>query len=140
MVIRAVAAACKLVGPPRTRRDSDALELANQFDAEVVSAFAELVNNICLHGAKSGDQWDITVEIDPQPTALTARITEYGQPFAMDEVPEPDLDALPEGGMGIHICRQVLDSLHYEPGPPNVWTLKKTYVEQQTLRTANVRD
>jgi len=144
VVIRAVAAACKLVGvdraPSAAADDVGALDLGNAFDAAVVSAFAELMNNICLHGHRNGEQWDITIEIETLPGELVARITEHGEPFEVDDVPEPDLAALPEGGMGIHICRQVLDFVGYEPGPPNVWTLKKTYVAQRPQQSAATDD
>ena len=32
---------------------------------------------------------------------------------------------LPEGGMGIHIAKTMLDEVIYEPGPPNLWRLIK---------------
>lgn len=129
VVIRAVAAACKLVGPERPPQpDNSLLDLADEFDAQVVSAFAELINNVCLHGYSNGAEGRIEVELEPSSTELVARIVDYGETFDVNEVTEPDLDSLPEGGMGLFICRQVLDSLGYEPGPPNVWTLKKRYV------------
>jgi hypothetical protein len=31
----------------------------------------------------------------------------------------------PEGGMGIHIAKTMLDEISYEPGPPNLWRLMK---------------
>ena len=132
VAIRAVTAACKLVGPERgASLDTDVLDLADPFDAEVVSAFAELINNVCLHGYSNGDEGHIEIELEPGPTELIARIVDYGATFDVDEISDPDLDALPEGGMGIFICRQVLDFLGYEAGPPNVWTLKKRYVAQR---------
>lgn len=137
VVIRAVAAASKLVGPERPpQSDNSLLDLADQFDAEVVSAFAELINNVCLHGYSNGATGRIEIELEPSATELVARIVDYGQAFELDEVAEPDLDSLPEGGMGLYICRQVLDSLGYEPGPPNVWTLKKRYVARATDQAA----
>ena len=47
----------------------------------------------------------------------------------IDDVPplpsELDADTLPEGGMGIHIAKTMLDEVTYEPGPPNLWRLCK---------------
>ena len=139
VVIRAVAATCRLIraaGAGPTDRADESLDLADPFDAAVVSAFAELLNNICLHGHDGGPPGDIEIELEPRSGELAARITEHGQPFELDTVPEPDLAALPEGGMGIHICRQLLDFIGYQPGPPNVWTLKKRYRQPLTRPTA----
>ena len=38
---------------------------------------------------------------------------------------ELDEASLPEGGMGIHIAKTMLDEVTYEPGPPNKWRLCK---------------
>ena len=38
---------------------------------------------------------------------------------------ELDDASLPEGGMGIHIAKTMLDEITYEPGPPNLWRLLK---------------
>ena len=39
--------------------------------------------------------------------------------------------SLPEGGMGIHIAKTMLDEVTYEPGPPNLWRLcKRLRLEQ----------
>ena len=56
-------------------------------------------------------------------------LTDHGAPFDINEVaPVPaELDeaTLPEGGMGIHIAKTMLDEMTYEPGPPNLWRLRK---------------
>ncbi len=42
-----------------------------------------------------------------------------GVSFDPAAVPVPDLDGLPESGMGLYIIRSFVDDLSYEPGPPN---------------------
>ena len=54
-------------------------------------------------------------------------IRDSGNAFDLSTVPEPDLDSLPEGGMGLHIARAMLDEVAYEPGPPNLWRLVKRH-------------
>ena len=56
---------------------------------------------------------------------MTVEIRELGSACDIETVASPDLDALPEGGMGIHIARALLDEVQYEPGPPNLWRLVK---------------
>ena len=60
---------------------------------------------------------------------IVIELKDHGRPFAMEEVPalpgDLDADTLPEGGMGIHIAKTMLDEVTYEPGPPNLWSLCK---------------
>ncbi len=61
---------------------------------------------------------------------ITIELRDRGAGFAMDQVPEPDIDALPERGLGIFIMRSMMDEVHYQLGDgqqPNVLTLRKRY-------------
>lgn len=137
VVVRTIAAACKLVGPDRVsqlgQRSPGDLDLADAFDSDVVSAFSEVFNNVVLHGYSEGQEGDIEIDIEPAVDELVIRVRDVGRTFNIDEVPVPDLDALPEGGMGVFICRQLLDELDYQPGPPNVWTLRKSFTKQRLV-------
>ena len=56
-------------------------------------------------------------------------IKDHGVPFDIAGIaPLPELldeHTLPEGGMGIHIAKTMLDEVIYEPGTPNLWRLRK---------------
>jgi serine/threonine-protein kinase RsbW len=52
-------------------------------------------------------------------------ITDYGGSFDPSAVPAPDLDALPEGGLGLFIIESFMDDVVYSPGPPNILRLTK---------------
>lgn len=126
LAIRTVAAACRLVGAEDGGAGgAERLDLRRRFDAEVVSAFSEIFNNIAIHGYAGGTTGDIVIEMSPRRDALDMTISDTGLPFDIDEIPTPELEQLPEGGMGIHIARACLDALDYTPGPPNVWRLTK---------------
>jgi serine/threonine-protein kinase RsbW len=113
LAIRLVASACKLV--PRGGDD---------FANEVVSAFSEALNNVVLHGGGvPGDE--IEIEIDLADDGLTLRLKDYGASFDPDAVPTPDLDTLPESGLGVFIIRSFMDDVSYEPGRPNVLAMTK---------------
>lgn len=151
IAVHAVAAVCRLVRgaagspmPPgvnpvldaRIRAailGDDALDLSHAFDAAVVTSVVEILNNICLHGAS--DDMDIDIAVEADGGELVVRIVERGDPFDFHGVPDPDLDSLPEAEMGLYICRQLLDSLDYVPGPPNVWTLRKRHAAEQQAST-----
>ena len=133
VAIRAVAEACRLVGRPRTAEGSftssatttQKMDLSDRFAAEMVSAVSEIVNNIAIHGYGGSGAGEIAMEMTVASDLLAIQISDHGTAFDPSEVPVPELDKLPEGGMGIHIAKACVDELDYTPGPPNVWRLTK---------------
>lgn len=59
------------------------------------------------------------------PTAVHLRIEDYGRSFDLLGTRIPDLDALPESGLGIFIMRSLMDEVTYQAGCPNVLSLSK---------------
>jgi anti-sigma regulatory factor (Ser/Thr protein kinase) len=132
VAVRAVAAACRLVGADRaaTGAPTDhALDLSDHWDAEVVSAFSEIFNNIAIHAYGAGAAGDIAIEMTPARDHLAIVVSDHGAAFDLSQIPSPELESLPEGGMGIHIARACVDELHYTAGPPNTWRLTKYHAE-----------
>ena len=127
VAVRVVAEACRLVSRPDAESDasSPGYDLTHPFDAAVVSAFAEIFNNIAIHayGRRGDGGIDLTVWVDTD--SITVELRDHGSAFDLEAVPAPALDELHEGGMGIHIARSLLDVVEYEPGPPNLWRLVK---------------
>ena len=115
VAMRVVTAAAKLV---------EAGPAADEFDAQVVSAFGEAFNNIAIHGY-SDTSGEIEIEIDVQRDRIRLRILDRGKSFDPLEVPAPELDALPERGMGLFIIKSFVDEVTYTPGDPNVLVLEK---------------
>ena len=143
-----MAAVCKLVGSEALAAlgqdvtlDPDhlgALDLSNEFDALMVSAFSEVYNDICLHGyaATTGA---IDIEMKPSHDDLAIHITEHGAIFDVSKVKPPDLDGLPESGLGIFIVESCVDEFFYRPGPPNTWILRKRLDEGASVGRAQKR-
>ena len=135
IAVRAVAEAARLVSGPANGRDarlsSDplALDVRHPFDTAVVSAFMEIFNNIAIHAYQRRGNGTIEIEITLSSDAIVIDVRDDGRPFDIEsvaELPEQlDEESLPEGGMGIHIAKTMLDEMTYEPGPPNVWRLCK---------------
>jgi len=130
IAVRVVAEACRLVsrsgeGPKRPEDLASGYDLTHPFDSAFVSAFAEIFNNIAIHAYQRRTDGDIELTIVVSADTVTVEIRDQGQPFSLSDVPIPELDSLPEGGMGIHIARALLDEVIYEPGPPNLWRLVK---------------
>lgn len=123
LAVRAVAAACKLIGahdgePPHERVDRELVD-------QVVSAFGEAFNNAALHSYRGRPLGDLEIEMEIAPDSLTIRMIDHGNAFDFENVPEPDLDALPESGLGIYIIKSFMDEVSYVAGAPNVLRMVK---------------
>jgi serine/threonine-protein kinase RsbW len=118
LAVRVVGAACKLVGGAApTRPDT-------RWDNEVVSAFGEAFNNTAIH-SYNGSSGEVEIEVEVKPTSITIRLLDYGRSFDIESVPTPDLDALPESGLGLYIIRSFMDDVTYLAGSPNVLSMTK---------------
>ncbi|MBL9019581.1 MAG: ATP-binding protein [Myxococcales bacterium] len=126
-----MAEAARLVSGSAARDPNDPLDndVRDPFDTAVVSAFMEIFNNVAIHAYKRKDVGTIQIAITPAEAELVIEIEDHGHPFDIDGVAplpeELDAESLPEGGMGIHIAKTMLDEVTYEPGPPNLWRLCK---------------
>ncbi len=131
IAVRVVAESARLVSSSALRDPNDPLahDVRHPFDTAVVSAFMEIFNNIAIHAYRRKGGGVIEIEITPTDGALQIEVKDTGQPFDIDNVAplpsELDEASLPEGGMGIHIAKTMLDEMTYEPGPPNLWRLCK---------------
>jgi len=135
IAVRTVAEAARLVSgssprdPKNPTIDPLAHDIRHPFDTAVVSAFMEIFNNIAIHAYQRKGGGLIEIEITPTKDAIVIEVKDDGRPFDLDEVApiptELDEESLPEGGMGIHIAKTMLDEMTYEPGPPNLWRLCK---------------
>ena len=128
LAVRCVTSACHLVGQSAgdvANRDTSRLELQRTFDAAFISAFSEIFNNIAIHAYERSGEGGLRLELTPHDDHLVLEISDNGKTFDLSAVPAPELESLPEGGMGIHIARACLDELKYTPGPPNRWRLTK---------------
>jgi serine/threonine-protein kinase RsbW len=121
IVLRAVAAACKLVrDQPGKPGDTD----WNEFRMEVVTAVSEAFNNIVLHAYAGRDDGIIEMNIRTRRNYISVELRDFGDSFDPDRIPEPDLDRLPESGLGMFIIKELME-VSYRPGRPNVLTLSK---------------
>jgi anti-sigma regulatory factor (Ser/Thr protein kinase) len=135
IAVRVVAEAARLVSgstprdPKNPTIDPLAHDIRHPFDTAVVSAFMEIFNNVAIHAYQRKGGGMIAIEITPSKDAIVIEVKDDGRPFDLDHVvelpAELDEESLPEGGMGIHIAKTMLDEMTYEPGPPNLWRLCK---------------
>jgi serine/threonine-protein kinase RsbW len=131
LAVRAVAEAARLVSGSTQRDPKDTLsnDVRDPFDTAVVSAFSEIYNNVAIHAYQRKGGGTIEIVMTVTERELVIEVRDNGKPFDIDGVAplptELDEASLPEGGMGIHIAKTMLDEMTYEPGPPNLWRLMK---------------
>jgi serine/threonine-protein kinase RsbW len=125
VILRAVAAACKAAFAGVWGGEGP----ADEFTSRVLSVVGEAFNNIAFHcyRDRSSDIARVRVTIDA--TAVYLRIEDYGRSFDPLGARLPDLDALPESGLGIYIMRSLMDTVSYQAGWPNVLSLSKSILE-----------
>jgi len=93
---------------------------------EVTSAFVEAFNNAAVHAYRGLPVGAIEVELRVNRARLEIEVSDYGREFEPERVPEPDLEALPEGGLGLFIIRSFMDHVQYETrSGRNVLTMSK---------------
>lgn len=118
LAIRLVSTACKIA--LETEGDGD-----HDFEPEVVSAFGEAFNNVAVHSYRGRPAEALQIEVDWDPARLVITMIDTGRTFDPGTISPPDLDDLPERGMGLFIMTSCMDEVDYQPGPPNVLRLVK---------------
>ena len=121
MVLRTVSSACKLIIPDTGAQASR----YSEFTAHLVSAVGEAYNNIVLHGYAGRETGSVKMQIENCSEWMRVTIKDSGASFDPSQARPPDLEALPESGLGVFIMRSFVDEVSYTAGPPNVLTLVK---------------
>ena len=91
----------------------------------ISEAVGEAFNNIALHGFGDRDPSPVTIVMSFDGISVRVELRDHGAPFDPDRVAAPDLDSLPESGLGLYIIRAFVDRLDYRPGSPNVLVLTR---------------
>jgi serine/threonine-protein kinase RsbW len=123
VALRTVSAACKLLA---TNANGGPEKAWSEFRMHFVSAVSEAFNNIVIHSYRGQRLGTVRMDIELGQGVMTVRMADYGSSFDPTVVPSPDLDTLPESGLGLFIIRSFMDSVSYEPGRPNVLVLVKS--------------
>ena len=81
-------------------------------------ALEEAVVNVMSYAYPEGTIGDVDIEVVKGPQYLDFIISDSGKPFDPTTKEDPDtnlsVEERPIGGLGIHIIRQIMDSVHYE--------------------------
>ena len=98
--------------------------------SQIRLAVEEAVVNVINYAYPPDTHGDITVEVQIKDTGIKFTIIDCGTPFDPTAYPEADITLSAAeraiGGMGIHLVRQIMDSVGYQRmGDLNVLTLTK---------------
>jgi anti-anti-sigma factor len=93
-------------------------------------AVSEILTNIISYAYDDDLVHEITLRLEATPEEVVILIEDDGKPFDPSTVPAPSLDLpleqRPAGGLGIHLVREVMDSLSYHrEGDRNRLLLRK---------------
>ena len=100
---------------------------------QVNLALEEAVVNVMKYAYPNGNEGEVQIEATADKEWLHFIITDNGQPFDPTKQAEADTTLSVEkrsiGGLGIHLMRRYMDSIHYERlGNRNILTLRKRIV------------
>lgn len=98
----------------------------------LVTAFGEAFNNIVIHSYRDRSDGVLDVEVLLSQNAVTMRLKDDGLPVDLTKIDPPDLDSLPERGMGVFMMHTLCDEVAYQRGAPNVLSLTKRTVTAPT--------
>lgn len=113
-----------LMASPDMPKDEDA-----QFSIRL--SVEEAVENVVRYAYEDGLGWmEVGTELDTKGLMLTIVIKDAGIPFNPLDKDDPDLDLPAEereiGGLGIFLCKQMMDDISYEyTDNCNILTMKK---------------
>lgn len=91
----------------------------------VTTAFGEAFNNVCIHAYAGKTDGVLEVDVEVAPGQVTLHLKDWGASADLSAVAEPDLDGLPEGGLGVFMMHALVDEVVYRSGSPNVLSLTK---------------
>jgi len=79
--------------------------------AELVLAVGELCANSIEHAYDGQGGQPINVSVLGHPDRLVIEVEDFGRAFDADRYVEPDLDTVPDHGLGIHLVHRIADSV-----------------------------
>ena len=100
----------------------------------VISAFSEAFNNVVWHAYGGSRTETIQVNVEVAATGITVEMIDEGAGFDIDSVEDPDLPAMPEGGLGLWIIKSLMSHMSYDRGERNVITMTKEFAKPLTFK------
>jgi serine/threonine-protein kinase RsbW len=107
-------------------------DASSDFRHELVTAFGEAFNNVVIHGYRDRPDGMLELEAILLRDSITLRLLDDGRQVDFSQVEPPDLDGMPESGMGVFMIQALVDEVDYRAGTPNVLSLTKRTVSEKS--------
>jgi len=107
--------------------------IAAEITDKLVLAVDEACTNIIKHAYHLKNDKDIILKVDVNGQKVVVTITDFGDGFDPDTVPDPDMPTymrqIRVGGLGLHLMRALMDKVEYQTIPNNYnrLVLQKNY-------------
>lgn len=101
---------------------------------KLLLSIEEAVENVVRYAYEGGIGWlEVGTSLDHDSLVLTVELRDAGVPFNPLEAPDPDVtlpaDKREVGGLGIYLCKKMMDDIHYKyVDGNNVLTMMKRVV------------
>jgi len=110
---------------------ADISEFSNAYELAVSEAFTNSVR----HAKPSQQETQITIHFSSENSTLAVRIIDANPPFN-PVTKAPDINSYPEGGYGLFLIHQLMDTVSYErKNDTNMLTMAKKATTTQTTST-----
>ena len=103
------------------------LKVENQEQFGLQVAVGEICSNSIRHAYAGLGGKPIHVSVQGNEDQLVIEVRDFGKKFDPEAYRPPDFEAVPEGGIGLHLVRQFVDELSYDVTQEQGtrWTLVK---------------
>jgi anti-sigma regulatory factor (Ser/Thr protein kinase) len=90
------------------------LKVENQEQFGLQVAVGEICSNSIRHAYAGLGGKPIHVSVQGNEDQLVIEVRDFGKKFDPEAYRPPDFEAVPEGGIGLHLVRQFVDELSYD--------------------------
>lgn len=87
--------------------------LSEEDSGNIILAVDEACSNIIKHCCKNDDTRNIDLTITLESDSLIISIVDYGVQFDINSIKPRDITEIKPGGLGVHIIKQVMDTVEY---------------------------
>lgn len=98
----------------RTVREALAeLGCDTEFIETTALAIDEATANVLRHAYKGDETQEVVLEMHVEDDILTLKLIDFAPPADHSKIKPRDLEDIRPGGLGVHIIREVMDSMEY---------------------------
>ena len=104
-----------------------------KLSGEILVAVQEALTNVIRH-AYGGKPEKIEIQLEDHPDRIEISIRDFGKPFDLDSVPEPELPPTKPGGLGVFLIKNLMDKVSYTPQGVKGNTLQLVKFKKEKLK------